>query len=87
MLSTRSEAGCLSCSLSTDAYKHAEVVIQCVEEWSSEDDLKRELRSARFSALAELMERASRYPSVQFALPGSIRGIDYANEVRGSDMS
>jgi hypothetical protein len=60
----------------------AQVVIQYVENWKSETDLRRQVRSDRFSALAELIERATEHPMIEFALPGGLRGIDYAEEVR-----
>jgi quinol monooxygenase YgiN len=84
MLSTRAEPGCAGCSLSTDVHKHAKVEIRYIEEWSSEDDLTHRLRSDKFAVLAELMEHASEFPSMEFALPGSTRGVDYAEEIRGS---
>ena len=73
----------MGCSLSTDMRKHKNVVIHYTEEWDSEDDLVRMLRSDRFASLAELMERSSEYPTIEFALSGSVRGADYAAEVRG----
>lgn len=82
MISTRAEAGCIGCSLSTDVRN--KVLIHYTEEWNSENDLIRQLRSDRFAALAELMEHASEYPTVEFDLQGSTRGIDYAEEIRGS---
>ena len=82
MVSTRMEPGCVGCSLSTDM--GSRVVIDYVEEWSDEDNLKRQLRSQRFSVLAELMEQASGHPTVTFALPESTRGLDYAEEVRNN---
>ena len=80
MVSTRMEPGCVGCSLSTDM--GSRVVIDYVEEWSAEEDLKRQLRSRRFSVLAELMEQSSGHPTVTFALPEATRGLDYAEEVR-----
>jgi hypothetical protein len=68
--------------MSVDVRKSA--VIRYIEEWSTEDDLTRNLRSDKFAALAELMERASEYPSIEFVLPGSTRGVEYAQEIRGS---
>ena len=58
------------------------VVIHYIEEWNSEDDLRRQLRSNRFATLAELMERASEQPRVAFDLPHGTRGLEYAEEVR-----
>jgi len=82
MPSIQGEAGCVGCSLSIDVRKRA--VLHYTEEWRTEEDLTRNLRSDKFSALAELMERASEYPSIEFVLPGSTRGADYAVEVRDS---
>lgn len=80
MIATRAEPGCTGCSLATEM--GTRVVIHYVEEWNSEDDLRRQLRSNRFATLAELMERASEQPRVQFALPHGTRGLEYAEEVR-----
>lgn len=82
MPSIRGEAGSLGCSLSIDVREKA--VIHYIEEWRSEDDLTRNLRSDKFAALAELMERASEYPSIEFVLPGSTRGVEYVEQIRGS---
>lgn len=81
MVSTRAEPGCVGCSLTTDVGTH--VAINYSEDWSSEDALKRQVRSHRFTVLAELMEHASERPSVKFTLAGSVRGLDYAEEIRG----
>jgi quinol monooxygenase YgiN len=82
MLAARAESGCGGCSLSTEL--HEKVVIHYIEEWNSEEDLRRQLRSDRFAALAELIEYASEHPTIEFVLPGSTRGVDYAEEIRGS---
>jgi quinol monooxygenase YgiN len=82
MISTRSEPGCIGCSLSSDVNTH--VVIHYIEEWDSEEDLKRQVRSDSFVVLAELMEHASENPTIEFALNRSIRGLDYAEEIRGT---
>ena len=52
-----------------------------------EDELKRQLRSDRFSRLAELMERATERPKVEFALPSGMRGLEYAEAVREGGKS
>ena len=82
MASTRTEPGSTGCSLTTEM--GAQVAINYVEDWKTEGDLKRQLRSDRFAALAELMEQASEHPTIEFALAGSTRGLDYAREVRGT---
>jgi quinol monooxygenase YgiN len=80
MVSTRAEPGCIGCSLSTDMGPQA--VIRYTEEWKTEDDLKRQLRSYRFLVIAELMEHASEVPTIEFCLKDTTRGIDYAEEIR-----
>lgn len=64
-----------------------QAVICYTEEWKTEDDLNRQLRSDRFSVLAELMEHASEVPTIEFALKDSTRGIEYAEEIRNLKQS
>src|SRR5262245_39637346 len=80
MQHTRAAQGCLGCSFSTDM--DALVVIHYLETWKTESDLRRQLRSDRFASLAELIERATERPVIEFALPDGPRGIEYAEEVR-----
>jgi quinol monooxygenase YgiN len=80
MLKTRAAPGSAGCSLSTEM--GAQVVIKYVENWTNETDLRRQVRSDRFSALAELIERATETPVIEFTLPDGPRGLDYAEEVR-----
>ena len=80
MVAARTQPGCLGCRLSTEMGERAG--LRYVEEWRDEEDLKRQLRSDRFARLAELVERATERPDVEFRLPGTVRGLDYAEEVR-----
>jgi len=82
MASVRNEPGSAGCALTTDMGE--QVVIRYVEAWKTEGDLRRQLRSARFAALVELMEFTSEAPAIKFMLEGVARGLDYAEEVRGS---
>ena len=82
MVAARAARGCLNCSLTTSMAE--QMTISYVEDWRTEDDLQRELRSERFTALAELLESASGHPSVEFTLPGAVRGIEYAQQVRNA---
>ena len=84
MVAVRTEPGCSSCHLTTDMGEPAG--LSYTEEWMGEEDLKRQLRSERFSKLAELMERAMEQPKVEFALPCGVRGIEYAEAVREGGM-
>ena len=80
MVASRGERGCLNCCLTTSMGER--VIISYVEDWRTEDDLKRQLRSDRFTALAELLESASGRATIEFTLPDGNRGIDYAGQVR-----
>jgi len=80
MILVRAEPGCLSCHLSTEMGDRAG--LRYMEEWRNEVDLKRQLQSDRFTRLAELMERATEAPRIEFDIPGGIRGMEYAIEVR-----
>ena len=82
MIATRAEPGCEGCSLATNMGQ--QVVLRYVEDWKTEDALKRQIRSSRFAVFAELMEHASKRPTIEFALPGATRDLDYAEEVRQS---
>lgn len=81
MVATRAEPGCLSCTLSSALGDRAG--FRYMEEWRTEDDLIREIRSARFSKLAHLLESALEPPRIEFSLPGGTRGMEYAEQVRG----
>jgi quinol monooxygenase YgiN len=85
MVAVRAEPGCSSCHLTTEMGERAG--LSYTEEWKGEEDLKRQLRSERFSRLAELMERATEQPKIEFALPGGVRGIEYAEAVREGGTS
>jgi quinol monooxygenase YgiN len=82
MMQTRSERGCVACSVSTKL--GAQPRIDYVEEWASEPELQRHIKSDGFSSLAELMEHGTDRPVVTFDLPGKTRSLDYAEEVRQS---
>jgi hypothetical protein len=58
------------------------VIIQYSETWKTETDLRRQVRSDRFSVLAELIERATEHPDIEFTLPDGRHGLEYAEEVR-----
>jgi quinol monooxygenase YgiN len=81
MLVNREEPGCTGCTLTTEL--GAQAAISYSEYWKTEDDLKRRLRSDGFAILAELIEQASKNPTIEFTVAGAIRSLDYARETRG----
>jgi quinol monooxygenase YgiN len=80
MVAARAERGCLACSLSTELGDR--VALHFVEDWETEEDLQRQLRSDWFVSFAALIERATSPPDVLFSVAGGIRGLDYVEEVR-----
>jgi quinol monooxygenase YgiN len=81
MFATRLERGCAACSVATEAGERVTVLYQ--EDWDSEEDLRRQVRSPRFVRLAGLVESALEPPEIEFRLPTGTRGLDYAEEIRG----
>ena len=66
MLPTRRERGCLSCQLLLSSESSDPMRISGVEDWSSEEALREQVRSDRFSRLLELMESAMEPPQLEF---------------------
>ncbi len=81
MVAARTERGYVNCSVSAELGDLAKV--RYCEEWRTEEDLQRQVTSPRFAKLAELVERSSEQPDVQFHLTNSVRGLDYAQELLG----
>ena len=79
---TRTTRGCIGCSVSTDIGKRG--AVRYVEEWQTEEDLRRRLRSDTFSQLVTLIEGAVQPPRIEFTLDHETRGLDFMDEVRAS---
>lgn len=77
---TRALHGCVGCSVSTRI--RARGTVRYVEEWQTEEDLRRRVKSRSFTGLAALMEYAGKPPRIEFALPGGTRGLDFVEEVQ-----
>jgi quinol monooxygenase YgiN len=80
VMGTRIESGCLGCS----AWADPDATVRYVEEWLTEADMRRRVRSDDFTSLLSIVESAGD-PHVQFDFVTSTRGIDYVAEVR-SDL-
>lgn len=76
---TRLEEGCCGCS----AWAEPDSTVHYVEEWETEADVQRRVRSPRFTSLLAVMEAARESPRVQFDFVTRTRGLDYVAEVRG----
>jgi quinol monooxygenase YgiN len=80
---TRLEAGCLECC----AWVDSDSTVHYVEEWETEADMRRRVRSSRFTSLLSVLESAQEPPRVQFDFVTRTRGIDYVAEIRGSAIN
>ncbi len=77
---TRLEPGCLGCLVWEEIEDDA--TVRYAEEWATESDMRRRVRSDRFTSLLAVMEAATEPPQVQFDFVTTTRGLDYVAEVR-----
>lgn len=82
MVPTRRNGGCVSCQLALSSESSDPMRISYIEDWSSEEDMREQVRSDRFSRLLELMESALEPPQLKFELGSETRGLDYVEELR-----
>jgi len=75
---TRLEVGCLGCSVWTGP----ESTLQYVEEWATEDSMRRRVRSDRFTSVLAVIEAVPEPPTVRFEFVTRTRGLDYIAEIR-----
>jgi quinol monooxygenase YgiN len=76
--STQLEPGCLSCS----AWVEGTTLVHYDEEWATEQDARRHVRSEGFTSLLAVLELAREQPFVRFEFVTTTRGLDYVAEVR-----
>ena len=81
-IGTRLEPGCLGCSSWVDP----DSTVRYVEEWATEADIRRRVRSDRFTSLLGVVESAQE-PQVQFDFVSTTRGLEYVAEVRSDVMN
>jgi quinol monooxygenase YgiN len=77
---TRLENGCLGCSVQIE--EDDRYTVHYVEEWANEEDLRRRVRSPRFTSLLQLLETAAEPPQVQFDFVTTTSGLEYVAAVR-----
>ena len=78
MADTRLEPGCLSCTV----WSNLDATVRYVEEWATEPDMERRVRSDSFTALLAVIDRAEEPPEVRFDFHTLSRGLDYVSEIR-----
>ena len=77
---TRVEPGCLGCRVWAEDGE--EFAVYYVEEWATEEAMRRHVRSERFTRVLEVLESAPVAPRVKFDFVDKTRGLDYVAEVR-----
>lgn len=82
MAQARAAEGCVNSHVSNDLHDHA--TFHYVEEWISETELQRDIRSERFGRLIEALELAARPPRVEIQVILESHGLDYIEAVRAS---
>jgi hypothetical protein len=73
--------GCLARRLSVSSESGSPQCVRYVEDWSSELELRAQVRSERFPRLLAVMETALTPPQIVFELASGSRGLDYVEEV------
>jgi hypothetical protein len=76
-LSVRLDPGCRGCT----AWMDPDSTVRYEEEWATEVDVRRRVRSDRFTSLLAVVECAQE-PKVQFDFVTATRGLDYVAEIR-----
>jgi hypothetical protein len=56
--------------------------VHYLEEWATEQDMQRRVRSDTFTSVLGIVEAAERTPEVRFDFLSSTRGLDYITEIR-----
>jgi quinol monooxygenase YgiN len=78
---TQVEPGCLSCGI-YEVLEDANM-LAFMEEWHTQEDFERHLRSEAYRKLLEVMELASEAPTVQFHTVVHTVGIETIYAARG----
>jgi quinol monooxygenase YgiN len=81
--STQLETGCLNCA----AWADANSIVHYEEEWATEDDTRRHVRSPAFTSLLAVLELAREPPLVRFEFVTTTRGLDYVAEIRHENQA
>jgi quinol monooxygenase YgiN len=77
---TSAEPGCVNCSVYTDAQN--ENTLCYVEDWQTEEDLQRHIRSDDYRKFLALIDLSSEPPDLKFHRVSETFGIEYLSRVR-----
>jgi hypothetical protein len=85
MLPIQLDRGCGGCHLYIDVSESNSLFY--VEEWATQKDLEREMRSDRITRLLSIMESSPTPPVLEFRFVSHTRGLEYIAEVRSARMA
>ena len=80
---TRVETGCVSCGLFKDM--HDPSVIVWVEEWKTQNDLERHLRSRRYKKILAAFDMSTSQPVMRFNTVVETKGMQLIADARGME--
>ncbi len=83
MVRGQAERACLRCHLSADLLYAR--TLHYVEEWTTENDLRNQILSARFQSLIAVMETAAEPPSLTVEFVDRSSGLEYVEAVFRSE--
>ena len=78
---TRVETGCISCGLYKDL--HDPSVIVWAEEWKTQDDLERHLRSRQYKKILAAFDMSNSQPEMRFYTVVETKGMQLIADARG----
>lgn len=81
---TRVQAGCTRCEFYQGVKDKDHLFF--AEEWSTEADLKKHIRSPEFRKILAMMDLSDNPPEVRFHTAGGIRGIDFVEETLNENV-
>ncbi len=80
---TRVETGCISCRLYQEVNeRHA---ITWMEEWATQKDLERHLRSPQYKRILAALDMSDVQPEIRFDTVVETKGMQLIEEARGVD--
>ena len=80
---TRVHTGCISCGLYKDLYDPDSIIWS--EEWNTQDDLERHLRSPQYNKILAAIDMSDTQPDMRFNTVVETRGMQLIAEARGKE--
>jgi quinol monooxygenase YgiN len=80
---TRVETGCISCALYKDL--HDPGIIVWAEEWNTQDDLERHVRSPQYKKILAAFDMSNAQPYMRFNTVVETKGMQLIAEARGKE--